>query len=139
VSDVTAPSPVAPGAAAPLPTVTADTRRRRLAPKRSWITKTLLVLVLVGLAILFIYPLEWLVAAAFKPRGDTFDNRFLPATWAWNFTGEKLPEPFPQKLFNVAPVARWMWNSIWISGLGSLLVTFASALVASSSASCSPR
>jgi multiple sugar transport system permease protein len=130
VSDVTAPSPVASGTAAPLPTVTVEAGRRRLVPKRSWIAKALLVLVLVGLAILFLYPLEWLVAAAFKPRGDTFDNRFLPAHWAWNFTGEKLPEPYPQKLFNVAPVARWMWNSMWISGLGSLLVTLASALVA---------
>src|SRR4051794_5785480 len=85
VSDVTAPSPVASGAAAPLPTVTAEPRRRRLAPKRSWIAKGLLLAVLVLLAILFLYPLEWLVAASFKPRGDTFDNRFLPATWAWNF------------------------------------------------------
>jgi multiple sugar transport system permease protein len=130
VSDVTAPSPVAPGAAAPVPTVVPGRRWWRLEPNTSWITKTVLVVVLIGLAILFLYPLEWLAAAAFKPRGDTFDNKLIPATWAWNFTGEKLLAPNPQKLFNVAPVARWMWNSMWISGLGALLVTFASALVA---------
>src|SRR4051794_29286290 len=97
---------------------------------RSLLWKALFVTVLVLLAILFLYPLEWLFAAAFKPRGETFDNTFLPAHWAWNFTGENLPQPFPQKLFNVAPVGRWMWNSFWISGLGAVLVTFSSALVA---------
>jgi multiple sugar transport system permease protein len=130
MSDVTAPSPVAPGSTAPLPTVTTERRRRRPEPNIGWLWKALLVLVLIGLSILFLYPLEWLVAASFKPRGDTFDNAFIPTTWAWNFTGEKIPPPAPQKLFNVAPVARWMWNSFWISGLGAVLVTFASALVA---------
>ena len=130
MSDVSAPAPVAPGAAAPIPTVRAEPVRRRIQPNPSWITKTLLVVVLIVLAALFLYPLEWLVAATFKPRGDTFDNAFIPRDWAWNFTGEKLIAPAPQKLFNVAPVMRWMWNSLWISGLGAILVTLASALVA---------
>jgi multiple sugar transport system permease protein len=104
--------------------------RRRWQPTMGWLKMGLFLVALIGLAILFIYPLEWLSAAAFKPRGQTFDNRFLPQHWAWNFTGEDKPSPFPQKLFNVAPVAHWMWNSIWISGLGALLVTFSSALVA---------
>ncbi len=104
--------------------------RERFLPRPSWIKLAVFVVVLAGLSILFVYPLEWLTAAAFKPRGDTFDNRFLPQHWAWNFTGEDKPSPFPQKLFNVAPVAHWMWNSIWISGLGALLTTFSSALVA---------
>jgi multiple sugar transport system permease protein len=97
---------------------------------RSLLWKALFVTVLVLLAILFLYPFEWLFAAAFKPRGETFDNQFLPATWVWNFTGTYVPSPSPQKLFNVAPVWRWMWNSIWISALGALLTTFSCAIVA---------
>jgi multiple sugar transport system permease protein len=122
---------LATGAAGPVPPVVPERpwwRPARL--EASLLTKLVFVLLLIGLAILFLYPFEWLIAAAFKPRGETFDNRFLPQHWAWNFTGEKKPSPFPQLLFNVAPVARWFMNSIWISVLGALLVTFSSAMVA---------
>jgi multiple sugar transport system permease protein len=124
--------PLAPGTTGPVPTVVPA--RRRLAqrlPKR-WFGKILLILTLIGLSILFLYPFEWLIAAAFKPRGETFDNSFLPHTWAWNFTGKYLPSPAPQKLFAIpgANVWRWMWNSVWISVLGAGLTTFVSACVA---------
>src|SRR5215211_4852053 len=125
-----APPPLTAGAAAPLPTVREQGPWYRSRPDSSWILKGFFTLLLVGLAILFLYPFEWLAAAAFKPRGETFDNAFLPQNWAGNYTGEAIPSPAPQKLFNVAPVARWMWNSIWISCLGAALTTFASALVA---------
>jgi multiple sugar transport system permease protein len=126
----TAPPPVATGGGAPLPTVHEAQPWYRTRPDASWLLKGFFVLLLIGLAILFLYPFEWLAAAAFKPRGETFDNTFLPQHWAWNYTGEAKPSPFPQLLFNVAPVARWMWNSIWISVLGAALTTFASACVA---------
>jgi multiple sugar transport system permease protein len=125
-----APPPVATGSGQPLPTVREQRRWYRPRPDSSWIWKGVLILLLIALSILFLYPFQWLAAAAFKPRGETFDNAFLPHTWAWNFTGEAKPSPFPQKLFNVAPVGRWMWNSIWISALGAALTTFASAVVA---------
>jgi multiple sugar transport system permease protein len=125
-----APPPILTGGGAPLPTVRPEPRWWTPRVERRWITRLVFILVLIVLAILFLYPLEWLAAAAFKPRGETFDNRFLPQHWAWNFSGKNLPSPFPQKLFNVAPVARWMWNSVWISALGALLTTFASAIVA---------
>jgi multiple sugar transport system permease protein len=104
--------------------------QRRWLPKTGWITLAIFLLVMIGLSILFLYPFEWLIAATFKPRGETFDNRFLPQHWAWNFTGENQPSPFPQKLFNVAPVGRWMLNSLWISFLAATVTTFTSALVA---------
>jgi multiple sugar transport system permease protein len=88
------------------------------------------VLLLLGLSILFIYPFLWLISASFKPRGDTFDNKLIPDDWHWNYTGPDIPSPAPQYLLNVAPVASWMWNSVWISTLGAVLVTFSSALVA---------
>ncbi len=126
----TAPPPVATGSTQALPTVREEGRWHRLRPDVSWIWKGFFLLLLIGLAILFLYPFEWLAAAAFKPRGETFDNAFLPKHWVWNYSGENIPSPAPQKLFNVAPVAHWMWNSIWISALGAALTTFASAIVA---------
>jgi multiple sugar transport system permease protein len=86
--------------------------------------------VLTGLSILFMYPFIWLISASFKPRGDTFDNALIPHQWAWNYTGPDRDPPFPQLLFNVAPVARWFFNSFWISLLGAVAVTLSSALVA---------
>ena len=125
-----APPPVATGSTQALPTVREEGRWHSLRPDVSWIWKGFFLLLLIGLAILFLYPFEWLAAAAFKPRGETFDNAFLPKHWVWNYSGEAIPSPAPQKLFNVAPVAHWMWNSIWISALGAALTTFASAIVA---------
>jgi multiple sugar transport system permease protein len=107
-----------------------ETRRRWWQPETSWAKLAVLVAVLVVLSILFLYPLEWLAAAAFKPRGETFDNSFLPHHWTWNFSGENRPSPFPQLLFNVAPVGHWLWNSFWISFLAAGVVTFSSAIVA---------
>jgi multiple sugar transport system permease protein len=120
------------GAAAPLPTVAPAPRRWHPRVKVSWLRTLLIVLLLIGLSILFLYPFEWLASAAFKPRGDTFDNRFLPHNWAWNFTGKYVPSPAPQKLFAIpgASVGHWMWNSVWISCLGAALTTFTSAMVA---------
>jgi len=128
VTDVHAPPPVVTGSGGPLPQVVR--RRRRPQPEASWIKKAIFVVLLIGLAILFLYPFIWLLSATFKPRGDTFDNALIPHRWSWNFTGPNIPEPHPQYLFNVAPVGHWMWNSIWISVLGATLTTFSSALVA---------
>ena len=122
-----APPFVSAGSANPMPQT--EPTRRRPQPKASWLTRGVFVLVLIGLSILFLYPFAWLLSAAFKPRGDTFDNALIPHTWAWNFTGPNIPEPHPQYLFNVAPVAHWFVNSLWISVLGAGLVTVTSAMV----------
>jgi multiple sugar transport system permease protein len=112
------------------PPVPVVRRRRRPQPQINWIEKGVFLVLLLGLSVLFLYPFEWLFAAAFKPRGATFDNSFLPHHWVWNFTGPNIAEPAPQKLFNVAPVGHWLWNSIWISMLGAAAVTFSSAMIA---------
>jgi multiple sugar transport system permease protein len=104
----TAPVGGAKGATAP--------RRLRVGHAK----QALFIVLLIGLSILFIYPFLWLVSAAFKPQSDVFDNRLIPARWAWNY----------DRVFEVAPVFKWFLNSVWISGLGALLVTFSSALIA---------
>jgi multiple sugar transport system permease protein len=123
-----APPFVTAGATSPMPQ--AVRRRWRPQPKASWITRAVFILLLLFLSFLFLYPFEWLFSAAFKTRQDVLDNSFLPHHWSWNFTGPALPQPHKQYLFNVFPVAHWMWNSIWISFLGAALVTISSAMVA---------
>ena len=122
------PLPITTGTPRGMPQVARA--RRRWRPKTSWLTQGLFVVLLAGLAVLFIYPFLWLVSASLKPKGETFDNKLIPAHWAWNFTGPDRPIPYTQYLFNVAPVARWFFNSFWISGLAALAVTLSSAMVA---------
>jgi multiple sugar transport system permease protein len=117
------------GSTSPLPQAAVTQTSERRSP-RGWVSQGLFVLLLTGLSILFLYPFLWLISAAFKPRGETFDNRLIPLHWAWNFTGPDRPAPYPQYLFNVAPVGRWLFNSLWISFLGAACVTISSALVA---------
>jgi multiple sugar transport system permease protein len=82
--------------------------------------QAIFVLVLIGLSILFVYPFIWLISASFKVKSEVFDNALIPHTWNWNY----------DDVFRIAPVARWFWNSIWISTLGALAVTLSSAMVA---------
>jgi multiple sugar transport system permease protein len=125
-----APPLVTTGATSPQPTATPLPPWYRRRPNRRGTSQVLFLILLIGLAILFLYPFLWLISASFKPRGDTFDNALIPHTWAWNYTGPNIESPHPQYLFNVAPVGKWMLNSFWISILGALLTTFSSALVA---------
>jgi multiple sugar transport system permease protein len=104
--------------------------RWRPQPNASWITQLLFYVLLTGLSVVFLYPLVWLVSASFKPRGETFDNALIPHNWAWNFTGPNLADPNPQYLFNVAPVGRWLANSLWISFLAATLTMLISAMIA---------
>jgi multiple sugar transport system permease protein len=117
--------PVGVGAAAtvPVPPVVM-TRRRWSLPRVGAYKQALFILLLIVLSILFVYPFLWLISASLKPQGEVFDNRLIPNTivdpWYDNFS----------EVLDRAPVATWFFNSVWISGLGALLVTFTSAMVA---------
>ncbi len=82
--------------------------------------QALFVALVLVLSILFVYPFLWLVSASFKPQSDTFDNRLIPNVWTWNY----------DRVFEIAPVATWLLNTVWIAGLGAILTTFSSAIVA---------
>ncbi len=77
--------------------------------------------VLIALALLFMYPLLWLVSASFKPRGEVFDNKLIPET----FTPGNYVEVWSQ-----LPLINWLGNSIFIAVAGALLMTVASSAVA---------
>jgi multiple sugar transport system permease protein len=91
--------------------------RRRI----SLIKQLPFVVLLALFSILFIYPFLWLLSASLKTRGDVFNNKLIPSTFVFhNYV----------KIWQVAPVLSWFGNSMYISILAALLVTFTSALTA---------
>jgi multiple sugar transport system permease protein len=78
---------------------------------------------LVGLSILFVYPFIWAVSASLKTQAEVFDNRIIPKHWAFHNYSDVFHIPD-------APMLTWIFNSLWISTLGALAVTFSSAMIA---------
>lgn len=102
-----------PGTTAP---VARDEARRR----RRW-ARWLVLAALTILAVVFVYPLIWLVSASFKPRAEVFDNRLVPL------------HPTLENYLTVwesAPLALWLLNTFVVTALAATTVTFSSALVA---------
>jgi len=96
-------------------------RRDHGRPARSWVVRGLLTVVLVGFALLFLYPFVWLLAASLKPRGEVFDNALIPKTL--------VPENYVE-VWNQLPLMSWMWNSIAIALLAATAVAVSSSIVA---------
>jgi multiple sugar transport system permease protein len=87
---------------------------------RRWARVPVLV-ALVALTVVFVYPLVWLLSASFKPRGEIFDNRLVPQ------------HPTLQNYLTVwesAPLALWLGNTLVVTALAATAVTVSSALVA---------
>lgn len=88
---------------------------------REWLFEGGRWIILLALAVLFMYPLLWLVSASFKPRGEVFDNRLIPKT----FTPENYVE-----VWDRLPLLSWLGNSIFIAVAAALLMTLSSSAVA---------
>jgi multiple sugar transport system permease protein len=79
--------------------------------------RVFLYAILTGIALLIILPLLWMLSTSFKPKSEWF----LPQIY-W------VPRTFTldnyQKLLNnpSLPIARWFLNSLFISGITTLLV-----------------
>ncbi|MFD6141769.1 carbohydrate ABC transporter permease [Promicromonospora sp. NPDC060271] len=87
---------------------------------RRWARVPVLV-ALVALTLVFVYPLVWLLSASFKPRGEIFDNRLVPL------------HPTLENYLTVwesAPLALWLGNTLVVTALAATTVTVSSALVA---------
>ncbi len=84
-------------------------------------TRVLFVVVLVALCVLFLFPFAWLLSASLKTRADVFNGEWIPNPVQWeNYV----------RIWQVAPVLNWTWNSIVTSFLAAVTVTVSSALVA---------
>jgi multiple sugar transport system permease protein len=94
--------------------------RRAARRRRRWV-RALVVAVLTALALVFVYPLIWLLSASFKPRAEIFDNRLVPQ------------HPTLENYLTVwqsAPLALWLGNTLVVTALAATTVTVSSALVA---------
>ncbi|MHA7263589.1 carbohydrate ABC transporter permease [Arthrobacter sp. TMN-37] len=89
--------------------------------RRSPVARVLTWLALGAATVVFTYPLLWLVSASFKPRSDVFDNKLIPE----NFTFENY-----LTVWQEAPLALWLANTVLVTVLAATTVTISSALVA---------
>lgn len=106
------------------PRPTPDTPPAPRPAGRRWLRtvgSVIIWVLLIGFSLLFLYPLVWLVAASFKPRGEVFDNRLIPETFS--------PQNYLQ-VWDELPLLSWAANSIAIALLAAGLVVISSALVA---------
>ncbi|GGK69608.1 carbohydrate ABC transporter permease [Ornithinimicrobium pekingense] len=90
-------------------------------PLRSRVGRAVVVALLVGFSIVFLYPFVWLVSASLKPRSDVFDNRLIPETVTFsNYVA----------VWQEAPMLLWLGNTLLVTVLAALAVTLSSAMVA---------
>jgi multiple sugar transport system permease protein len=78
-------------------------------------------LLLVGFALLFLYPLVWLLAASLKPKGEVFDNALIPHTFVFGNYAD---------IWTELPVLHWLFNSVAIAVLAAGFVAVSSSAVA---------
>jgi multiple sugar transport system permease protein len=85
------------------------------------VTRIVITLVLVGFALLFMYPFFWLLAASLKPKTQVFDNRLIPRTFRLSNWAD---------VWHELPMLHWLFNSIVIAFLAAGLVAVSSSMVA---------
>jgi multiple sugar transport system permease protein len=91
------------------------------APWRRQAGQVLRWVLMIGFALMFLYPFAWLAAASLKPRGEVFDNKLIPDTIVWgNYV----------QVWQELPLVNWVFNSILIAVLASTLVTLSSSMIA---------
>jgi multiple sugar transport system permease protein len=109
--------PFAPGAVPADPAARSSSSR---SAGLSWRRIPYLV-VLTAATVAFIYPLIWLVSASLKPKSQVFDNKLWPEVFQWSNY---------EKVWQVAPVLRWLFNSVLVGVMAATTVCLSSALVA---------
>ncbi len=85
------------------------------------LARLVLLALLVGFALLFLYPFAWLLAASLKPKAEVFDNALFPHTF--RFANYK-------DIWHQLPLLHWMFNSVSIALLAAGLVAVSSSVVA---------
>jgi len=95
--------------------------RRQPAGRRHDFGQVGLYLALFALSALFMLPFLWLVLTSLKPPDEVFSAGWLPDPF--------YPENYAD-VFQNAPMARWILNTLFISLLGVASVILSSSLVA---------
>lgn len=78
-------------------------------------------MVLLALTIFFVFPFYWIMTGAFKSQPATI---MVPPQW---WPAEPTLENF-EKLLLQNPALKWLWNSVFTSGVTMILVCLTSAL-----------
>jgi multiple sugar transport system permease protein len=118
---VTAKRPVVTETTPNTPPAAVPPRKRKWYRPTSIVGRILMWIVTIVLGAAFLYPLLWLLATTFKPRGDVFDNRLIPKTWVFTNYFE---------VWQQLPLLHWLGNSLLIAILAAGLVTISSSVVA---------
>lgn len=101
-----------------------DRPARAAQPRRTvgqLLARAVFLLILLGSTALFVYPFIWLLAASLKPPAEIFSPGLLGSAIRWDNYG---------RLFEMAPMLQWMWNSVFVTFMAASTVTISSALVA---------
>jgi multiple sugar transport system permease protein len=85
------------------------------------IGKLIIVLLLIGFALLFLYPFVWLLAASLKPTDEVFDNSLIPHTFHFSNYSQ---------VWDQLPLIHWIVNSVLIASIAAGLAALASSVVA---------
>ena len=80
-----------------------------------------LYVVLFALSAMFCLPFVWLVLTSLKPPAEVFSSNLIPSEWTWSNYAD---------VFDQAPFARWMLNTLIVAVLGVVAVVISSSLVA---------
>lgn len=88
---------------------------------RHIVARVLFIAALLGVTVLFVYPIIWVVAASLKPPAEVFQAALIGSEIRWDNYA---------RLFDIAPILRWTWNSVLVTALAASTVTFSSALIA---------
>jgi multiple sugar transport system permease protein len=91
------------------------TRKIRLTPKIA--QRLLLYAVMTVIALIIILPLLWMLSTSFKPKSEWFLPQiyWIPRTFTWDNYDKILNNPS-------LPIARWFFNSFFVSSLTTLLI-----------------
>ncbi|AXH95571.1 carbohydrate ABC transporter permease [Ornithinimicrobium avium] len=103
------------------PTSAAEVSGPRSFRLRRRLSRAVVVVLLLAFSVLFSYPFVWLVSASLKPRSDVFDNRLVPKVATLdNYVS----------VWQEAPLALWIGNTLLVTVLAAAAVTVTSAMVA---------
>lgn len=95
--------------------------RERAQNRKRLIYRIIFFALLIGFTIIFFAPFVWLISASLKPRAEVFSRDLIPSTIMWsNYV----------RVWEAAPLLRWMGNSLFVGVLAATAVTISSSLIA---------
>jgi len=100
------------------PAAALEPRPRRIPTLQQILVMALLIV----FAVIFTYPMLWLLSASLKPATQVFSASLIPDPIMWS--------NYPDLLAQARNFPTWFTNSIIVSGLAGITVTLSSAFVA---------